>query len=424
MSTWCSGSPNTIKFDEKAPISDWYKHTVEGTMQPSILRNVLFSFLGTGVLMASVFPFYAHFFVEWKPGMLVWFVVGCIIAGLVMGVVNYWVINLVLISKLRRISQVASAIAARDLSFTCAIRSEDTIGEIIQSFNDMASTLRELLSRTSQLSGQVRGECGAIHTQSDLILQRVERMNGHAGEIGSAMGHLDSAISDISGRTQNASEQAREAGNVAQEGVDVARESMVEMERVHSTVNQATAFVDKLGKSSQEVGAIVAVIKEIADQTNLLALNAAIEAARAGEQGRGFAVVADEVRKLAEKTTQATGEIGQMIQNIQSETRQATQAISQGMAEASTGVEHARATGEALARIADSVAGVAGQVAEIASATATQRQSVEKVRASIQVIEDMNSETLVNADKGLSLAASLAASTNSLDETVKSFRFN
>jgi methyl-accepting chemotaxis protein len=94
------------------------------------------------------------------------------------------------------------------------------------------------------------------------------------------------------------------------------------------------------------------------------------------------------------------------------------------MAEASTGVEHARATGEALARIADSVAGVAGQVAEIASATATQRQSVEKVRASIQVIEDMNSETLVNADKGLSLAASLAASTNSLDETVKSFRFN
>ena len=393
-------------------------------MQPSILRNVLFSFLGTGVLMASAFPFYADFFVQWKEGMLLWFVVGCLIAGLVMGLVNYWVVNLVLISKLRRISQVAGAIAQRDLSFTCAIQSNDTIGEIIQSFNDMASTLRELISRTSELSGQVRQDCGALNAQADRIHGRVELMDGNATEIVDAVHHLDNAIADISQRTLNASEQARETGRIAQEGVDVAKESLVGMERIHTTVNEATAFVEKLGRSSQDVGAIVAVIKEIADQTNLLALNAAIEAARAGEQGRGFAVVADEVRKLAEKTTQATGEIGQMIQTIQNETRQATNAIGQGMTEASAGVGHAREAGEALARIAHSVSAVTSQVAEIAAATGTQKNAVDQVRASVQTIERLNGETLEDAGKGVSLAATLAASANSLDEAVKSFRLN
>jgi methyl-accepting chemotaxis protein len=97
---------------------------------PSILRQVLVSFLGFGILVACLFPFYAHFFVEWKPGMLPWFVLGCFVAGIVIGIANYWVMNLVLVSRLRRISKVASSIAGKDLSFSCAMRSNDTVGEI------------------------------------------------------------------------------------------------------------------------------------------------------------------------------------------------------------------------------------------------------------------------------------------------------
>jgi methyl-accepting chemotaxis protein len=393
-------------------------------MQPSILRNVLFSFLGAGVLMASIFPFYAAFFVEWKPGMQGWFVFGCVIAGLVMGAVNYWVMNAVLVTKLKRISQVASAIANRDLSFTCAMESHDTLGEIIKSFNDMAAALRELISSASHLSSEVRNDTGEISAQSSQIHGRVDQMNGRAGEIAAAISNLEQAIANICMRTQSASAQASEAKRTALEGVGVAQESLAGMERIHDTVNNATTSVEKLGRSSQEVGAIVAVIKEIADQTNLLALNAAIEAARAGEQGRGFAVVADEVRKLAEKTTQATSEISQMIQNIQSETRQAIDAIGHGMTEASAGVGHAREAGAALETIAVSITEVTTQVGEITSAASSQRDAADQVRASIQAIEQLNSATLSDTERGVSLTAVLAGRANSLDEAVKSFKLN
>jgi len=390
-------------------------------MPASILRNVLFAFLGTGVLMASVFPFYASFFVDWKPGMLTWFVLGCMVAGLIMGACNYLVMNLVLVSKLKRISQVAGAIAQRDLSFTCAMQSDDTLGEIIASFNEMAETLRELIRHTTQLSDSVRGDAEAVHGQADRIQTRVDELASSAAEIDAAAVDLETAITGISSRAGEASSQAREAGSVADAGVVLANESLAGMERIHVTVNQATDFVERLGRSSQEVGAIVAVIKEIADQTNLLALNAAIEAARAGEQGRGFAVVADEVRKLAEKTAQATARIGDMIQNIQGETRQAVDAIGTGMKEASTGLLHAQNVGQSLQRLADSVTLLAASVHEITDATARQRSAVEKVRSSAGAISALNGQTINDAQRGVVLAQTLSSRVEALDASVKTF---
>lgn len=391
-------------------------------MQPSVLRNVLFSFLGAGVLMAGIFPFYAAFFVEWKPGMQAWFIVGCLVAGLIMGAVNYWVMNAVLVTKLKRISQVASAIAGRDLSFSCSMESHDTLGEIIDSFNNMATALRELISSASRLSSEVSVDAMEISSQSAQIHQRVDQMNGCSANIANAISHLESAIANIAERTRLASAQAGMAQETAHAGVSVAQNSLIGMERIHDTVNNATTSVEKLGQSSQEVGAIVAVIKEIADQTNLLALNAAIEAARAGEQGRGFAVVADEVRKLAEKTAQATAEISLMIQNIQIETQQAIHAIGQGMAEAKAGVGHSREAGAALSTIAASVSEVTMQVEAITLAAASQGQAAEQVRASLQAIERLNSETLGDTEKGVGLTKVLAGRASSLDVTVKSFK--
>ncbi len=391
-------------------------------MAGSILRKVLFSFLGFGVLAAGLFPFYAHFFVEWKPGMLQWFVVGCFVAGILIGFANYWVMNLVLVSKLRRISKVASSIASKDLSFSCAMRSNDTIGEIIDSFNNMAQTLRELISRTSGLSGEVRYESAAIRDQASQIHINVTQQEILTKHISGAMQAMTESIASVSKGSTDAADQAREAGEAAHQGNSVAQRSVEAMQRIQTSVGDTSHRVDMLSQSAQEIGKTVSIIEEIADQTNLLALNAAIEAARAGEQGRGFAVVADEVRKLAEKTSQATAQIATMIQSIQSETKQANQAIAVVMADASSGMDHAHQTGESLELITRRFETVAHMVRAIAEAAEAQNKAVSGVCDNVAGIESLNRQTLENTVRGVDMANALSTQSNDLDDSVKAFK--
>jgi len=391
-------------------------------MQSSILRRVLIAYLSFGTIVAGIFPVYAHFFVEWKPGMLTWFVVGCFISGLMIGLANYWMMNIILISKLKRISQVASTIANRDLSYTCEITSQDTIGEIVTSFNNMASTLRELLSQTSSLSSQVRNGSNVIHDQASAIFGRLGKSADRTRDIAENVQQLESAIADISSRGERATKMSGEATDTARAGVSKATASIAGMEQIHARISSATERVEKLAQSSQEVGSIVAVIKEIADQTNLLALNAAIEAARAGEQGRGFAVVADEVRKLAEKTTDATSQIDQMINTIQQETGIAIQAISESMTEAQNGVGHTKEAGASLSRIIEAFGQVDALVREIAASTSLQKSVSADVYRNVQAIEALNAESLTDSKEGMNFASSLVADVNRLDQMVKTFK--
>ena len=289
--------------------------------------------------------------------------------------------------------------------------------------------------------------------------QAAERIAAATGQLSSGINEAASAAEELKRSTDQIATGAEEASGAAQEslaaftqvGASITRQlqnadvSQTKSEATQALVAKTSAdiavmitnvgvaaqrqagsveMVAELEKQAASIGDIVKAVARIADQTNLLALNAAIEAARAGEQGRGFAVVADEVRKLAEKTTQATSEISQMIQNIQSETRQAIDAIGHGMAEASAGVGHAREAGAALETIAVSISEVTTQVGEITSAASGQRGAADQVRASIQAIEQLNSATLSDTERGVSLTAVLAGRANSLDQAVKSFKLN
>ena len=393
-------------------------------MKTSILRTLLMSFLGFGLLVAAIFPFYANFFVNWKPGMLPWFVVGCLIAGLGIGVVNYLLLNSILLKRLRRISEVANAISNKDLTHECLMQSADTIGEIIQSFNSMAKNLRELIGQTVELSGNVRHNSDSIRSFMSGISGNLNEQTSRAGEISSSIDHLADTVAQISTNSADAASKANEATHHARQGGEVVQKTIQGMDKISRAVNDAAQAVEELGQNSNQIGAIVAVIEEIAGQTNLLALNAAIEAARAGEQGRGFAVVADEVRKLAEKTSSATAEISGMILAIQQKTGEAVRTMEGGTAEVKDGVLNAREAGNSLRNIVESAEQVTSMVQEIASATQMQNEHAQMIRQNIVEIGSLIENTLESTRDCRAKVENLTTLAESLDNTVTAFKLH
>jgi methyl-accepting chemotaxis protein len=382
----------------------------------------MLSFLALGLVMGGVFPVFANLFVEWKPGMLVWFVISALAAGTIVGLANYWLVNWVLLSKLRRISQVATAISNKDISHTCSMESHDMIGEIIDGFNKMAENLRELIGEVANMSGHVSRDANTIQGLMAGVRNRFEAQQRTVGSINSSTETLSETVAQISGSASQVSEAARNASNLAKSGGNIVQETIQGMRQINESVTLGSSAVDSLGRKSDEIGAIVAVINSIAEQTNLLALNAAIEAARAGEQGRGFAVVADEVRKLAEKTAQATQEISGMIQSVQQETRNAISTMQNGTEQVRGGVEKATEAGRALQEIVLSVERVSEMIELIATGAASQNQMVSEVRSHVDEISQMVQDASTDTMTGEQATAELASLSAKLDQVIKQFR--
>jgi methyl-accepting chemotaxis protein len=391
-------------------------------MKTSLLRNLLLSFLAFGLGVALIFPFYADFFVQWKPGMLPWFVLGCVIAGLMIGVANYWLLNVILLKKLRRISEVAIAISNKDISHSCELKSADTIGEIVDSFNKMAENLRQLIGETIHLSDKV-------HEGSDHIVEfmhdttaNLNQQNSKSDEIGHAVTNLATAISEIADHSREAAVSAREAAQVARAGGEVVEQSVRGMRQIEKSVNQAAQSIQELNTHSESIGRTVTLIKEISDQTNLLALNAAIEAARAGEQGRGFSVVADEVRKLAERAVNATNEINQMVVAIREQTAAVIDIMKGGITEVQSGVNNANLAGQSLKKIVDSVAQVTVMVENVATTTARQKEDVIRVERNISEITTLISNSANIINQGEAASNELSMLSTNLNNSVKIFK--
>ena len=247
---------------------------------------------------------------------------------------------------------LAEAVAAGDL--TCddlEVRSEDELGDLATATNKMSGNLKRMILAISENSGQVASASEELSSSATLQAQGASTQKNQTDQVTIAMQKMSSTVQQVSENCARATEASHRAAETARQGGVVVEQALTQMRSIADSVGGTARKIGELGKSSDQIGRVAGVIDEIADQTNLLALNAAIEAARAGEQGRGFAVVADEVRKLAERTTTATKEIAAMITTIQEGAKGAVKAMEIGSQQVEEGVASTARAGDSLQQI-------------------------------------------------------------------------
>jgi methyl-accepting chemotaxis protein len=236
------------------------------------------------------------------------------------------------------------------------------------------------------------------------------------------MDELSASFVDVAKNTSQAAESSKEATKLATQGGDVVAKTIDGMKKISKAVNESAQIIGKLGARSEQVGEIIKVINDIAGQTNLLALNAAIEAARAGEQGRGFAVVADEVRKLAERTTSATNEIGEMIKGFQNDTQNAVNSMHTGTREVEAGVELSVQAGNSLRQIMKSSESVTDMVQQVATSAEEQSSAGDVIASNVEMIANLTQQTAENAKQSSQSTNEMNALVHQLEQLLDGFK--
>lgn len=293
----------------------------------------------------------------------------------------------------------------------------NSINTVAVSLHDTIYRVREAIEATASASAQISG------STEEMASGAAEQSN-QTTEVASAVEEMTKTILETSNNASLASDAANRAGKFAKEGDKVVSETIEGMQRIAQVVNKSSETVHTLGESSNQIGEIVQVINDIADQTNLLALNAAIEAARAGEQGRGFAVVADEVRKLAEKTTKATKEIAGMIKRIQSDTEDAVVSMNQGTTEVEKGRVLADEAGKSLKAIIKGTIEVVDISTQVAAASEEQSSAAELISKSIEAINSVSQETSSGIQQIARATEDLSRLTENLQNMITQFKIN
>ncbi len=301
------------------------------------------------------------------------------------------------------------AMAAGDLSVNCKFDGRDEFAWIAWEFTTarqrFASVVDAVMSGSNTLASAAE-ELSAITAQSKVGMNR---QSAETEQVANAIGEMTDSVSAVAQKAQRAAEAATAADRESKRGFEVVRETSQAIEELAGEVNRTADAISKLKSDSINIGAVLDVIRDIAEQTNLLALNAAIEAARAGEQGRGFAVVADEVRSLASRTQQSTREIQSMIERLQSGANHAVEAMQSGLAKAQASVQQAQLAGRSLESITAMVDTIRDMNVQIADAAGRQRSTTENIATSVENISHISAEATQGALQIAQASQDLAA---------------
>jgi methyl-accepting chemotaxis protein len=331
-----------------------------------------------------------------------------LLAAVILGAIVVYLIIRTITTPLKKLMTTTEKIAAGDLSDEVAIGSKDELGQLAASVNHMVNNLRNLISGVITSSQNVAAASQQISATTEEIASGSSAQAQAAQHMQELFSELSTAINSVAESAEQAAELADNTTSIAHDGGQIVKKSIESM-------NEVSLQMTRLEEDSAKIGDIIEVIDDIAEQTNLLALNAAIEAARAGEQGRGFAVVADEVRKLAERSAEATKQIAAIIKGMQDNTHRSVVSVNDG-------VNQSHETGQAFKRIVEMIDETGRKVTEIAAASQEQAAQSSEVMSSIENISSASQEAAAASEETAATSQSLAQLADQLNDSVSAFK--
>lgn len=327
-----------------------------------------------------------------------------------------------MMNAINHIKTVVHQVADGDLTVSLELETKDEMQLIAHDMNAMIEKNHALVSQVISATNQVVTAADESHATSVQTREGVNKQSAEIEQVATAINEMSATVQEVASNASSAAEATRSADNEAKNGRHIVQQAIDAINKLSAELGRAQAVIKKLETDSESIGTVLDVIRGIAEQTNLLALNAAIEAARAGEQGRGFAVVADEVRTLASRTQQSTAEINQMIGQLQQGARNAVQVMEDGNQQSQQTVEQAAKAGTALETITAAVVHIAQMNDQIASAAEEQSSVAEEINRNVVTIRDITLDTVDGAEQTATSSETLRGVASQLQSLISEFK--